>query len=397
MVGLARNRRGADSRAQIYCTRTDATKQRRSVRWTAREGTYPAEGARGVRFPYVTPRKPLLTVTAGYRRGLENTSSSGSVPRSAARPDLAGPSEILGEVLVALEAEGMVDGRSLQAVHLTPYFTVVQLDDGSVGAGMSYYRDADSFSELLPAPSLADPLLLDWLFRDPDPVADLGTRSESGWHLVRSLRTAVLSALSAPLLRDGGGDGFEVSSDPPIDPFAEAKRAVVIGFGGYVDRLAEAPRSRTSTSATSATRRGEPRWTHSPTPVAPAILASASPSLKAVTPRLGSRPRMSWRSPGLRCATARWSGCFPMLVAARRWSSRDRARPCTRVLSSARGSNGRHHTEARRAGRRGRGGPVGAKPATPSWKAAFPGSISLRRRPAPGGAVLDLAALPVVT
>ena len=224
------------------CTRTDATKRRRSVRWTARDGAYPAEGARGVRFPYVTPRKPLLTVTAGYRRGLENTSANGTRSTSVASVDPLGPSEILGEVLVTLETEGMIDGRSIQTVSLTPYFTVVQLDDGHVGAAMSYYRDSESLTKVVPTPSRADPLLLDWLFHDPAPVAELGARAEQGWHLVRSLRTAVLSALSARLLRDGGAVGFEVVSVPPINPFAEARRAVVIGFGGYMDRLAEAPR-----------------------------------------------------------------------------------------------------------------------------------------------------------
>ena len=219
-------------------TRTDATARRRSVRWTARDEAYPAEGARGVRFPYVTSRKPRLTTTAGYRRGLVNTSAG----NPAAVADPAGPSEILGEVLGTLEAEGRVAGRAIGAIHLTPYFTVVELDDGSVGAGMSYYGDPGSLRERLPAAPAADPLLLGWLFRDPDPLSRLGARPEQGWHLIRSLRTAILSALSAPALLGGVPGGFEVSSTPPVDPFSTASRAVVIGFGGYMDRLAASPR-----------------------------------------------------------------------------------------------------------------------------------------------------------
>jgi hypothetical protein len=51
-------------------TRTDATARKYVVR---RPGTrYPPEGARGLRFPYQVPARPLLTLSRGFQRGLEN-------------------------------------------------------------------------------------------------------------------------------------------------------------------------------------------------------------------------------------------------------------------------------------------------------------------------------------
>ncbi len=51
-------------------TRTDATAKKYVVR---RQGEkYPAEGARGLGFPYSQPRQPLVTLSPGFRRGLDN-------------------------------------------------------------------------------------------------------------------------------------------------------------------------------------------------------------------------------------------------------------------------------------------------------------------------------------
>jgi SAM-dependent methyltransferase len=49
-------------------TRTDATPIKYSVRRPA--DTYPAEGARGLGFPYQTPDRPRLTTTLSFRRGM---------------------------------------------------------------------------------------------------------------------------------------------------------------------------------------------------------------------------------------------------------------------------------------------------------------------------------------
>ena len=50
--------------------RTDATPNKYVVR---RKGdTFPLEGAQGLNFPYRIPRKPLLTQSPGFQRGLDN-------------------------------------------------------------------------------------------------------------------------------------------------------------------------------------------------------------------------------------------------------------------------------------------------------------------------------------
>jgi hypothetical protein len=58
--------------------RTDATPRKYVVRRMG--NTYPAEGTRGLVFPYETPEKLLLTRSQGYSRGLEN-------PIPASKPD----------------------------------------------------------------------------------------------------------------------------------------------------------------------------------------------------------------------------------------------------------------------------------------------------------------------
>ena len=143
---------------------------------------------------------------------------------------------ILEETLTTLRAGGLVEGRALRDVHLTPYFSVVGLDDGSVGAAMSYYGRPDDLRRLVPAPSPADPLLIGWLFREPG--ADEDDRS---WLLRLSLRTAVLGALSARCIQAGGDGTFSATAELPFDLYAGARRALVVGFGGFMDRFAAAP------------------------------------------------------------------------------------------------------------------------------------------------------------
>jgi len=49
-------------------TRTDATAGKCVVQWAGT--TYPKEGAVGLRFPYQTPKRPMLTLSRSYERGL---------------------------------------------------------------------------------------------------------------------------------------------------------------------------------------------------------------------------------------------------------------------------------------------------------------------------------------
>jgi hypothetical protein len=133
---------------------------------------------------------------------------------------------ILDDALERIPAEVRAV-RRVARVRLTGYFTLVQLDDGSVGAGMSYYRlDAAESRQLarqLEEAAASDPLLLE----------DLRGPSASD-RVALSLRTAVLSALcrSATSSSLAPAQGFEVHERPPFDFFAGASRVVVVGFGG---------------------------------------------------------------------------------------------------------------------------------------------------------------------
>jgi hypothetical protein len=145
---------------------------------------------------------------------------------------------ILSETLEVLRDRGRLSSQVIQSLHLTPYFTVVELSDGSVGAAMSYYGRPDDLRSQVPPPAGDDPLLLRWLFPEGGASTGPGTRIRL---LQLSVGTAVLGALSAPWIR-GGGDGTFVTADVlPFEPFTEVRRAVVIGFGGYMPQLASAP------------------------------------------------------------------------------------------------------------------------------------------------------------
>ena len=148
---------------------------------------------------------------------------------------------ILLETLEQLEKEGLLAGRSVQRVCLTQYFHVVELDDGSVGAAMNYahltVEEVCALRGQVTALLPGDPLLLHWLFDEDRPWRRLACSPEPGRLLTMSLQVALLSALSAPLFHAGGGEGFVVESHCSEDFFQGARRAVVVGFGGYLRRL----------------------------------------------------------------------------------------------------------------------------------------------------------------
>jgi uncharacterized protein (DUF4213/DUF364 family) len=150
---------------------------------------------------------------------------------------------ILDKTLQYLEENSNATERKISTIHLSNYFTVVELDDGSVGAYMSYYR--------FPLPVLAniqsritnilieDPLLLGILFQQKR-GHQLELLQEQECLFMKSLQTTVISALSARFLRDRGDATFQVSNSLPFDPFTGVQRAMVIGFGGYMDNMVRA-------------------------------------------------------------------------------------------------------------------------------------------------------------
>jgi len=152
---------------------------------------------------------------------------------------------ILDETLELLLERDPAEGSRITSIHLTPFFTVIEVDGFYLGAAMSYYRlgprvqaEVESRIEALLA---RDPLLLGWLLRGQAPDLPLGAQADQRLLLETALRAAVASALSAPWLILGGDSTFAVGSAPRLDPFARASRALVVGFGGYVPWLAGVP------------------------------------------------------------------------------------------------------------------------------------------------------------
>src|SRR5205823_7757118 len=97
------------------------------------------------------------------------------------------------------------------------------------------FPDFQSARKEIEAAVVTDPLLLELLFGAGPPDRFSSLPHEQRRLLVQCLRATVVSALSAPLLRGGGDAAFSVSGSPPPDLFAGARRAVVVGFGGYMD------------------------------------------------------------------------------------------------------------------------------------------------------------------
>ena len=73
---------------------------------------------------------------------------------------------------------------------------------------------------------------------DPRDPLLLTMTAAPGDKLLMSLRTAIASALAAPVIRQGGDSSFAVRSSVPQGLFGGARTAVVIGFGGYMAALA---------------------------------------------------------------------------------------------------------------------------------------------------------------
>lgn len=149
---------------------------------------------------------------------------------------------ILYKTLMSLQSHpGRSKGR-LKELHLTRYFTTVELDDDSVGACMSYY-------------GLSDPVLkdvergLERLLHD-DVIAALDRsameRTVDMFVPVRRERTllclsvtaSIASALSAPLIAAGGDADFRATDRFRCRWTEGADNALLIGFGGYLEALA---------------------------------------------------------------------------------------------------------------------------------------------------------------
>lgn len=119
--------------------------------------------------------------------------------------------------------------RRIARVRLTNFFNIVQLDDGSVGAAANYASltspELEERRRSFEREIRYDPLLLD------------ASRSP-GDYFALSVRVAIISALSAPIIRQGGDSKFSARAGRPTELLERAQSAVVVGFGGYMHTLA---------------------------------------------------------------------------------------------------------------------------------------------------------------
>ena len=142
---------------------------------------------------------------------------------------------VLDETLQDIKNHAELCERRVADICLTNYFTVLQLDDGSTGACMSLYHmrsgKADRVRTMLMNRLATDPLLIELLFK-------------AGYArpLRSALQATLLGALSSQIIRAGGNDTFAVSSSSSQDICEGVRRAVVVGFGGYLSRIVSDPR-----------------------------------------------------------------------------------------------------------------------------------------------------------
>lgn len=145
---------------------------------------------------------------------------------------------------ILLDTLKYLEGRDIEAqlseLHLTRFFTTAELDNGSVGACMSYYRQPDNILEVVEnrlQRHCAQPFEaqnVESLRRIvAEHVQDLKQRD---W-VVSSLMATIASALSAPLISRGGDEWFEVTKGCPKNWTKDAETALVVGFGGFLEPL----------------------------------------------------------------------------------------------------------------------------------------------------------------
>lgn len=155
---------------------------------------------------------------------------------------------ILRKTLTYLFEDSDCGRRRVVDVTLNCHNTQIELDEGSLGFAMSYARIPKVVRGLLRDQLLRntahDPCLVTTLFdarkkcRNPSrPAVELEA-------LYGSLGLALVSALSARRLRGDGDRFFGATHHHPPDFFKRFSRAIVIGFGGYLEHFVCAPTIR---------------------------------------------------------------------------------------------------------------------------------------------------------
>lgn len=135
--------------------------------------------------------------------------------------------------------------RRLRILRLTRYFTTVQLDDGSVGCCMSYYRLPDT-TLVIAELRLFDALRHGWssttdLNSLDRLLSDVVTNSKERFLVLSSVLATLTSALSANTLQQNSSEDFTASQSLPANWTCGANTALVVGLGGLLNMLAAQP------------------------------------------------------------------------------------------------------------------------------------------------------------
>jgi hypothetical protein len=130
--------------------------------------------------------------------------------------------------------------RELTEIHLTRFFTTVELDDGSVGACMSYYRLSDAVLDIVERRiqlTYSNPFEVGNADSFRGLIAEQVPSENQRDCLIASVTATVISALSAPAIRSGGDEWFVVDRHRPSNWTNGAESALVVGFGGFLEPL----------------------------------------------------------------------------------------------------------------------------------------------------------------
>jgi hypothetical protein len=145
---------------------------------------------------------------------------------------------------ILLDTLKYLEGRDIKAqlteLHLTNFFTTVELDDGSIGASMSYDHYPDNVLDVL-EDRLRHHCVHPFAVQDVETlrktVAEHLPDMRQRDYIVASLTASIASALSAPFIRSGGDEWFEVTKRRPENWTKDAETALVVGFGGFLKPL----------------------------------------------------------------------------------------------------------------------------------------------------------------
>jgi len=141
---------------------------------------------------------------------------------------------------------GRASTRRLLELHLTRYFTTVELDDGSVGACMSYYRLPDAVlsvaQDSLETQCKKNLSVVEHFNALVGIICDFVRDGVQQHYIAYSLAASVASALSVSAIHCGGDKDFHVLTQPPFGWADDAESGLVVGFGGLLDSLLAEPR-----------------------------------------------------------------------------------------------------------------------------------------------------------